>query len=459
MRIAKLHMDAQDKTRFEIHGKSSVKYHLKANHEVEAKRWFWALNNAIQWTKDEAKEAEKQKQRKEGILRLAKSGQLPQVQEPGPTDTTTLNGRNLVPASAIGVPLTSSSSRVSFQDSNFGGTTAGEEDASGIDSREPSIADNEISRSIRGAQTTAITGDMDDDEEYGDDASDHELQPASKDAFNITANSASLQLNLLAQVSAALRSESSKENAVSISDPTIVQALSTYESAVASLQGLVGDLLKISRDRDAYWQYRLDREADVRRLWEDSMAKVAREQEELEGRIGESEMKRKRTKRALREALESAPDAAAPGLSTSPEQQASETFGKKQLGKQGTVPARRKSIGVRDPTRRKSTIAELTNLSDSDSDEDEEFFDAVDAGEVEVVEEMPTTVTSPIVESEGQTPSADLRERKKLEIQPSFKGYEDPIRTRFKMEADNRPKISLWVGLFKHLHTGFANHL
>ena len=459
MRIAKLHMDAQDKTRFEIHGKSSVKYHLKANHEVEAKRWFWALNNAIQWTKDEAKEAEKQKQRKEEILRLAKSGQLPQVQEPGPPDTTMLNGRNLVPASAIGVPLTSSSSRVSFQESNFGGTTAGEEDASGIDSREPSIADNDISRSVRGAQTTAITGDIDDDDEYGDDASDHDLQPASKDAFNITAHSASLQLNLLAQVSAALRSESSRENAVSVSDPTIVQALSTYESAVASLQGLVGDLLKISRDRDAYWQYRLDREADVRRLWEDSMAKVAREQEELEDRIGESEMKRKRTKRALRDALESAPDAAAPGLSTSADRQASETFGKTQLGKQGTVPARRKSIGVRDPTRRKSTIAKLTNLSDSDSDEDEEFFDAVDAGEVEVVEEMPTIVTSPMVESEGQTPSVNLRERKKLEIQPSFKGYEDPIRTRFKMEADNRPKISLWVASFKHLHTGFANQL
>ena len=269
MRIANLHIYAQDKTRFEIHGKSSVKYHLKANHEVEAKRWFWALNNAIQWTKDEAKEAEKQKQRKEEVLRLAKSGQLPQVQEPGNTDTTTLNGRNLVPAAAIGVPLTSSSSRVSFQDSNFGGTTAGEEDASGIDSREPSIADNEISRSVRVAQTTAITGDMDDDEEYGDDASDHDLQPAGKDAFNITAHSASLQLNLLAQVSAALRAESSRENAVPISDPTIVQALSTYESAVASLQGLVGDLLKISRDRDAYWQYRLDRAPSEHseRLW------------------------------------------------------------------------------------------------------------------------------------------------------------------------------------------------
>ena len=46
MKIAALNMDAQDKTRFEIQGKSSVKYHLKANHVVEAKRWFWTLNNA-----------------------------------------------------------------------------------------------------------------------------------------------------------------------------------------------------------------------------------------------------------------------------------------------------------------------------------------------------------------------------------------------------------------------------
>src|ERR1700750_1393335 len=61
MKIARLHMDPQDKTRFEIHGKSSVKYHLKANHVVEAKRWFWALNNAIQHSKDEAKEEEKRR--------------------------------------------------------------------------------------------------------------------------------------------------------------------------------------------------------------------------------------------------------------------------------------------------------------------------------------------------------------------------------------------------------------
>ena len=275
MRIAQLYMDPKDKTNFEIQGKSSVKYHLKANHVVEAKRWFWALNNAIQWTKDEAKETEKQRQRMEEMLRQAKAGQMSQPaddsQELGTTDASKLTGKGLSPATAVGVPLTASSSRLSFQESTFG-----DEEIPMYDSNEPGIVDRELARSVKGAQTATIAGDLDEEEEYGDDASDHEIQPISKDAFNITAHSASLQLKLLAQVSAALQAESSKDQAASISDPTVKQALSTYESAVASLQGLVGDLLKISRDRDAYWQYRLDREADVRRLWEDSMVRIIR---------------------------------------------------------------------------------------------------------------------------------------------------------------------------------------
>ena len=272
MRIAQLHMDPKDKTNFEIQGKSSVKYHLKANHVVEAKRWFWALNNAIQWAKDEAKESEKQNRRMEEMLRQARGGQMPQLgdesQELGTTEASKLSGKGLAPATAVGVPLTASSSRLSFQESAFG-----DEEASMYDLNETGAVNKDLARSAKGAQTATIAGDLDEEDEYGDDASDHEIQPVSKDAFNITAHSASLQLKLLAQVSAALQEESSKDQAVSISDPTVKQALSTYKSAVASLQGLVGDLLKIARDRDAYWQYRLDREADVRRLWEDSMVR------------------------------------------------------------------------------------------------------------------------------------------------------------------------------------------
>lgn len=446
MRISKLYMDPQDKTRFEIQGKSSVKYHLKANHIVEAKRWFWALNNAIQWTKDEAKEEEKQKQRQAEILRQAKTG----ARDPE-SESTRLGPKSLAPTASIGAQLTTTPSRGSISDSLYApAILVGDDEGSNYGSYEPSVAANDTSRSIKSAKEPAIPGDRDDDDEYGDDASSHEMRPASKDAFNITAHSASLQLNLLAQVSMALQTECSKEPALSLNDPSVVQAISSYETAVRSLQGLVGDLLKISRDRDAYWQYRLDREADVRRLWEDSMARVAKEQEELEGRIGESEDKRKRTKRALREALESTSAAQSRPDSRAVSQdhlQISDALGKLQASNEGTLSARRKSVGFRDLGKRKSTLADLTNISDSDEDDDEEFFDAIDSGEVEVVDEMPISASSPppTAVAEHHESSIDVREAKKAQILPSFKGYEDPIRTRLKMDADDRPKISLWV--------------
>ena len=448
MRIAKLHMDPQDKSRFEIHGKSSVKYHLKANHIVEAKRWFWALNNAIQWTKDEAKEEERKKREKVDILHQARNGKLsPMQSESTHCDGTRQGGKGLTPATAVGVPLTASSSRVSFQGSQVGdGSVGGDDDGSLYDSGEFSVIATDAGRSTKATTVANIPGDLDDEEEFGEDASSHELQPASKDAFNITAHSASLQLHLLSHVSAALQAESQKHDAVQISDPTVVQALSTYESAVASLQSLVNDLLKISRDRDAYWQYRLDREADVRRLWEDSMAKVAKEHEELEGRIEESEEKRKRTKRALKDALED-PIGEQGAFEESEE-------GKDSPPKddpQRPSILKRTSSGPRSLGRRKSTIADLTNLSDSDSDDDEEFFDAVGAGEVEVVETMPQAATNPqptMVEDLSGS-DVDLRGPKKAQIETSFKGYEDPIRKRLKMDADDRPKISLWVSIIR----------
>ena len=188
----------------------------------------------------------------------------------------------------------------------------------------------------------------------------------------------------------------------------------------------------------------------TRLILKSSQARVAKEQEELEGRIGESEEKRKRTKRALKEALEVTSESVGPTRGMSQDEgQISATLQKLQSDQQGLARPRTKSIGFRDQGRRKSTIADLTNLSDSDSDEDEEFFDAVDAGEVEVVDVMPPSSPPPLLEEETKdlkpSKDADLREKKAEDIKASFKGYEDPIRKRFKMEADNRPKISLWV--------------
>jgi hypothetical protein len=85
-------------------------------------------------------------------------------------------------------------------------------------------------------------------------------------------------------------------------------------------------------------------------------------------------------------------------------------------------------------------MMEVTNLSESESEDDEEFFDAVDAGEVDVAPTLPPS-SPPLYKEKALLPA----EATGLDLTPSFKGYENGIRQRLKMDADDRPKISLWV--------------
>lgn len=450
MKIARLNMDAQDKTRFEIHGKSSVKYHLKANHVVEAKRWFWSLNNAIQWAKDEAKEEERQRSKNAEVLRQAKIDQT----EGRPTDTPSESGlshkpstRGLAPpslggGSSSGTRLSTYASRTTLD------IPPGDEDSSAYGgSYDQVLAPNDMNR-VTSHVTSAPDGEGE-DEEFIDYGSSHEneMPAADKDALNITAQSAKLQLDLLANVAASLQAEKSKNPEMTIADPALEQALGAYEAAVSSLKGLVQNLLKISRDRDSYWQSRLSREEAIRQMWEESMARVAREHEELQSKMGESEEKRKRTKRALKEALESATGSSrsiaggTPRLATSNQNlETSQTeAGVTETINDADQPAQQLST-MPALSRNPSTYSKLSSLCGSESD-GEEFFDAIDAGEIEV-EDLNAEKDNM---EQPKDESAELRAVKSTIIAPSFKGYEDPIRERLKMDADDRPKISLWV--------------
>ncbi len=447
MKIAKLNMDPTEKTKFDILGKSSVKYHLRANHEVEAKRWFWALNNSIQWTKDQAKEEDRQRQKSAELLRQAKAehsgGSGTSLKDPS---TTELSGDNLslgdtrrnstqathlhpTPSVKIG------NQRVAFAS----GASVDDDEATNYGSYEPSFM-GEIGKVPSNMDGPGMNGDADDEDDFGDGSSDREA-PATKDAFDITAQSAKLQLDMMEHVNLALQAEQSKNPTLRVSDPVTVQAVQTYDSSIRNLKGLVGDLLKISKDRDAYWQYRLDREADMRRMWEDSMAQVAREQEILEARVGEAEEKRKLTKRALREVIESSSRPQSRG-ETLKGQEFAEILGAVSLHADGTA-LRRKSTGA-SSLRRKSILAEVGNLSDTDSADDDEFFDAVDAGDIVIADILPPS-SPPLAARDPE--KDDLVEDEGLDISCSYKGYENGIRKRLKLDADNRPKVGLWVSL------------
>lgn len=409
MRIAKLHMSPDEKTKFEIHGKSSVKYTLKANHEVEAKRWFWSLNNSIQWTKDQTREEERQAAQSAEMLKQAKAEQsgtslsLQGSHSEGASTTDLRRNSSQIPTRSvsnvkIGVQKPDASTVGSLDDDDFADVGT----------------EGDASRMHNGSQV--IPGEADEEDDYGDEMSTREQPSATRDALNITAQSAKLQLETLSHVQAALMAETTSSPATPISDAKVAQALSTYDGAIRSLTGLIGDLLRISKDRDAYWQYRLDRESGMRRMWEESMAQVAREQEELEARYGEAEAKRKLTKKALREVMEGSGET--PTL-----EKAAEEVEKEQ------------EVAIHGISRKPTALEQMAEFSDDESEDQEEFFDAVDAGEVEVAELLPGDAA----QEKGVVLSGGV------DISGSFKGYENGIRHRLKMDADNRPKISLWV--------------
>ena len=436
MRIATLSMDSSDKTKFEILGKSSVKYHLRANHSVEAKRWFWALNNAIQWAKDEARD-EQQKAKHESAARQSIAARAKDTTADAGGDLST-SYKSGASASAVGMSMENNSKPSVKFPPVIAASIEGEEIASAYDSYEPSLVNESPQK------RHIVLPEADADDEEVEEANSAEMKRVPKDAFNITAHSADLQLDILAQVSRALREQAASNPTMPVSDPMVAQAFDTYASAVQSLKTMVSDLLRIARDRDAYWQFRLDRESDMRRLWEESMTQVAKDQEALEGRIGESEEKRKRTKKALRDALEESTGSLPPKRVTIEEPPETQRAPEVASLRGQVVPESDEPAPSQAFKRRKSTIAELTELSDSDSDADEEFFDAVGAGEVPV-ESMPTSPLPSSTESPTREITASGRDDKLAEIKPSFAGYEDEVRKRLKMDADDRPKISLWV--------------
>lgn len=295
MRIAKLHMDPQDKQRFEILGKNSVKYHLKANHVVEAKRWYWTLNNAIQWAKDEAREVERRKgaeaERMSKLKELTLQQQH-QLQQHGDSSTA-----ELTESGSRKGQSTRSSSIV-----DLGATTN--------DNPYPE-ASTKITN-IPEAQDSESEAD-----EEGDSDSNSRTEPSTLDALTLSANSARLQLDLLAQVCLALQFQRQADPNTPLGDETVSAALEGYDVAVKSLKKIVGDVLKMTKERERYWKYRLGKEQELRRLWEENMQRLAEEHEVLQGEVGMERGKRKKTKRVLKEVLRERENAVGSGAVSS----------------------------------------------------------------------------------------------------------------------------------------------
>ncbi|POS87115.1 hypothetical protein EPUL_002111 [Erysiphe pulchra] len=466
MRIAKLHMDPTEKTKFDILGKSSVKYNLKANHEVEAKRWFWALNNSIQWTKDQAREEERQRKKNAELLRAAKvenscSSSNKESAGDVTSETTSIIDlhRNSTQVNRL-IPSNTKNVKTSL-----GNGFSMHDDETAISVSYENSFNGDRDKAQNGIDKTHFNMvDNDDDDDDDEDESDPGVSN-SKDAYDITAQSVKLQLEVMGQVNTALQVQQDKNPELPISDPSIISVSQTFDSLIGNLQGLIGDLVKISKDRDAHWQYRIEREINIRRMWEENMTTFAQEQELLEAKFGEAEEKRKLTKRALREAIQGksplrknsqntaiisplSDQAISPEqtrIPNSPELKRTPEIVSVHENHENGSSSRRVDTKHK-PLRAKAILADMGSLSDSESDE--EFFDAVDAGEVKLTPKIFLQPSSSLRSNKEQDQLPTISED--YDISSSFRGYEDGVRKKLKLDVDDRPKVSLW-GILKSM--------
>lgn len=466
MRIAKLHMDPTEKTKFDILGKSSVKYNLKSNHEVEAKRWFWALNNSIQWTKDQAREEERQRKKKAELLRAVKA-------ENSCSSSNKESGGDMTSETTSIIDLRRNSVQINrLMPSNtknvktsLGNSFSAHDDETAISGSYENSFNGDRDKVQNGfdkAHFDMVDHDDDDDDDDEDEDESDSGASNSKDAYDITAQSVKLQLEVMGQVNTALKVQQDNNPELPISDTSIISVSQTFDSLIGNLQGLVGDLVKISKDRDAHWQYRIEREINIRRMWEENMTTFAQEQELLEAKFGEAEEKRKLTKRALREVIggksslrNNSPNT--PVISPSSDQminlEQNQSLNSPELKRVSEIipvhengsPSRRVDTKNK-PLRAKAILAGVGSLSDSESDE--EFFDAVDAGEVKLTPKIFPPPSSILRSNKEQDHLPTISED--YDISSSFRGYEDGIRKKLKLDVDDRPKVSLW-GILKSM--------
>jgi hypothetical protein len=240
MKYAKLKLDSSDKQKFEIvsGGKASVRYHLRANHPVEANRWIFALTQAIQ---------------------AATAENMSLTGDDGGSLHTT---HSRTPSIGIGHRSTSS-----------------------MDIR-PKITN----------MTNSSAASFNTDDESGEDSFGEEPYKAD---FEVTAHSAKVQLEILEKILGSIPQSRIRSEGVqdvgSVEDPITI-----VKKAATSLHGTLDELVRMSQTRDHYWRNRVEQEKELRRLWEENMETLAQEQEHMEEAMNNAIEQRRVTKRALR---------------------------------------------------------------------------------------------------------------------------------------------------------------
>ena len=412
-----------EKTRFEVYSTpvrgnttGAQKWYMRANHPVEAARWTQAISKSMEWYRREADRnlgARRSIESDKSALRPAKfrtsfqSG-VSAMRELG---TQSLRGdqASLMDTAEEEVPIVRDVSKDSVHAAN-------EEDAEDAANRQDSSAASEMTQS----------------------------QPPHGSTFDLHGNSIAAQMDITLQLLAELPDTTSRSQ-------ELQEAL---KESFSTVQAMINEYLQMTKEREEWWRIQLQRERERQTIWEESLQTVVREGEALEREL--RARSRKRGSRFFDVGLQDVgsatvrqrPLSLAATSSPVPSAQASTYFTAVETPPVSLTPAPVPDVPqspvLLTPTQRRiSRLASSPGAANGtedlpDTDEEDEFFDAIESGNLPnlVISEL---LTSPTHSVTLLPPTVNLE---------PFLGYKH-LRINLPIGQDNRPSTSLW-SVLKH---------
>ncbi|KAH9931318.1 Oxysterol-binding protein-domain-containing protein [Fomitopsis serialis] len=420
MKTAVLHISQGNSgLRFEVHStgtrSNAQKWYLKANHRVEAARWTQALQKATEYARREGNGERKS----------------------GESDVPSLPSFSGA-ASIRGTMASTHVSRIKLADnvhhSGASSTVGGETESGdeGPSKHEKSLKESSDER----------------DEEHESVAESEGKVPPHNNSFELQGST------LVAQVE--LASDLVSKIPVPDPSPRTAELRKAVEDTLQSVHGMLVEYVQMVKDREDWWKAKAERERERQNLWEESLQLVVQDSQTLEGEL------RKQSRRRSRMAESSYMSAmthmesegtikARSPLVASPLSESASSFGghppssppptpglgvgmvRRPVSRQPSATSPIQSMMAASASRTFSATGAPPTADDDgmvDTDEEDEFFDAIDANN------LPNLVVKPVVSDHlWITVHRD-----------QYLGYLK-LRERLAIDTDNRPPMSLWAVL------------
>ncbi len=224
------------------------------------------------------------------------------------------------------------------------------------------------------------------------------------------------------------------------------ETVGALQQCTAALTPLFQRYQTMVAEREAYLLRRYEQEIQAKHLWEENMRTLAQQHAEMEAALKEASEENARKRKALREARGStllSPTAshadigsalAVPGAVGAGAAMAAGGL-QSPISEDGSGPLTARTMSAFGGGGDNTPLATPSNVQDDAMDDDDEFFDAIESGNLPLTVEK--EIHSPTVE---RTNGLDPELRNSLPVEP----YRH-LRKKLPIGKDERPSVSLWA--------------